>query len=61
MDEYAQPVYKVKRDNGADFTGSCEPVVKTLRINPGDTILETDLGELKPGMYCVRVIAAVPT
>ncbi|MEI6421956.1 MAG: heparinase II/III family protein, partial [Lentisphaerota bacterium] len=60
-EEYAQPVYKVERSSGANFTGKFEPAVKTLRINPGDKIMEISLGELKPGMYCVRVVGAVPT
>jgi hypothetical protein len=28
---------------------------------PGDPVLRLDFGELEPGMYCVRMIGAVPT
>ena len=61
FEDYAQPVYKVKPSCGADFTGNYEPAVKVVRINPGDTLLDTSLGELPRGMYCVCAIAAVPT
>lgn len=57
--KYAQPVYKAARGAGAEFTGNHEPAVPTIELKPGDTIIETSLGTLSEGMYCIRVIAAV--
>jgi hypothetical protein len=61
IEKYAQPVYKANKTAGATATGKFEPAVKVTKIKPGDTILETSLGKLKRGLYCIRVIAAVPT
>lgn len=59
IQKYAQPVYHVNHYAGAKFTGHYEPAVPVIQIKPGDTIVATDLGDLREGMYCLRVIAAV--
>lgn len=60
VEQYAQPIWNVPRFAPSSPTGKFEPPVPVLRLDAGDTIVDASLGELKPGMYAVRVIAAVP-
>lgn len=60
-DRYAQPTRSHGRQGGHVLTGRLEPPVEVLRARAGDPLLVADLGELPEGLYCVRVIAAVPT
>ena len=59
-ERYAQPVWKVHAHGDHKPTGQFEPPIDVVRIKAGDTILSADLGELPQGVYCLRIIAAVP-
>jgi len=59
--EFAEPVHWVPRWGEYEETGkTCKPV-PVVRFAAGDAPFVLDLGTLAPSVYCVRVIAAVPT
>ncbi len=58
---FAAPLWIVPRFNPPTRTQYTEPAVEVLHLQRGDTIFDADLGRLPRGMYCLRVIAAVPT
>jgi len=61
IEQYAEPVYYVPRQDDPINTGNRREPVPVVRCKPGDPVFRLDFGELDPGMYCVRVIGAVPT
>jgi len=61
VEQYAEPVYYVPRQDEPLGTGNRREPVPVVRCKPGDPVFRLDFGELGPGMYCVRVIGAVPT
>jgi hypothetical protein len=60
-EQYAQPVWNLGRQGGHTPAGTTEPPVEVIRVKAGETILAAGLGELPQGLYCLRVVAAVPT
>jgi len=60
IERYAEPVYQVTRYKATN-TGKARKPVHVIRCSPGSPAFKLDLGELRPGMYVVRVIAAVET
>lgn len=57
--QYAQPIWTITRGS-ITRTDKVEPPVDTLTFKPGQTIISTTTQSLNVGLYCVRVIAAVP-
>lgn len=58
--QYAQPLYKVSTAGEPQRTGQFEPPVDIVTFKAGDTIAQGSTGGLEPGLYCVRIVAAVP-
>ncbi|HPD15636.1 MAG TPA: hypothetical protein PLE19_11835 [Planctomycetota bacterium] len=61
VEEYAAPVYQVKRYGPPVNTGKALRPVPVVRCKVGQPVLRLDLGELDAGLYAVRVIGAVET
>lgn len=61
VEQYAAPVYWVPRHRPIQDTGKKRQPVAVVRWRVGRPAFDLDLGERGPGMYAVRVIAAVPT
>jgi len=61
IEEYAEPVYYVPRQDDPLGTGNRREPVPVVRCKGGDPVFRLDFGELEPGLYCVRVIGAAPT
>jgi hypothetical protein len=61
LEEYAAPLYMSPTWGNARNTGKFNAPVQVLRWKAGDPAFELDLGELKEGMYAVRIIGAVQT
>jgi len=56
---YASPVYQVPRHALPRDTGKRLPPVPVVKCGVRSPVFRLDLGELAPGLYTVRVIAAV--
>jgi len=61
VEEYAEPVYWLKRHGTAENTGYTNPPVKVVRTSTRSPAWSLDCGVLAPGLYCVRAIGAVET
>jgi len=57
---YASPVYHVPRHALPRDTGKRLPPVPVVKCDVRSPVFKLDLGELSPGLYTVRVVAAVP-
>jgi hypothetical protein len=61
VEQFAPPIYKMDRNTTQGPTGKFQDPVSVIRIKALDPVFKLDLGDLKPGMYAVRVIAAAET
>lgn len=61
VETYAEPVYWVPRHDQPVNIGKFNAPVPVVRCKAGAPVLSLDFGKLKPGLYAVRVIAAVET
>jgi len=61
VETYAAPVYWVPANDDPQNVGKRLKPVPVVRCKTGDPVLQLDLGELPVGLYCVRLIGAVPT
>jgi hypothetical protein len=61
VEQYAEPVYYVPRQDAPINTGDRRDPVPVIRCTVENPVFKLDLGKLERGMYCVRVIGAVPT
>jgi len=57
---YAEPIYCVPQHATPYKTGDLAPSVPVIRCKINQPVFELEMGELEPGLYTVRVIAAVP-
>jgi hypothetical protein len=59
--EYAPPIYWLSTYGSGTPTGEFAAPIVAVKMTPRNPIFQLDLGELKPSLYAVRVIGAVPT
>jgi hypothetical protein len=59
--EYSAPIYWLSTYGTGIPTGQFAAPVSVVKMTPRNPVFKLDLGELKPSLYAVRVIGAVPT
>jgi hypothetical protein len=59
--EYSAPIYWLSTYGSGIATGQFAAPVPVVKMAPRNPVFKLDLGELKPSLYAVRVIGAVPT
>jgi len=57
---YAEPVYWVPRHSPPAHTGKFRKAVPVIKCEIDSPVFKLDCGKLKPGIYMIRAIAAVP-
>lgn len=61
LEQFAPPIYNINKQDSGNLTGKFQPPVAAIRCKALDPVFKLDFGELGPGLYAVRVIAAVET
>jgi hypothetical protein len=61
VEQYRAPIYKLYRDGTGAATGEFQPPAGVIRAAVQNPVFRLDLGDLSPGLYVVRLIAAVET